>query len=270
MAQHPNTLTSPPPPHGNHILLSYPRKHILLLTFNRPDVLNAISKPLQNDLNTVLNWFEENLIYGWREDKLSQASDDISNLLDSPRGFGSLSRRQSSKPVIAAVNGHALGGGSEIVVNCDIVVASENARFGFPEVHVGAVADQGGIQRLLRSRDIRYHISTWFWGIVPNWKGISAVDAQNIFRFVNDVVPPDRVLPRALEYAEAILNQSPDAIRSTKKALNEAVLHGNIEDAWKSHVVSSESRSVYFGANITEGLNAFNEKRKPKWVNPKL
>ena len=91
-----------------------------------------------------------NSLLRWRQDKATASSDDMSNILDGPGGFGSLSRRRSSKPIIAAVNGHALGGGSEIVVNSDIVVASMKAKFGFPEVHVGVVAASGGIQRLLR------------------------------------------------------------------------------------------------------------------------
>jgi len=284
MTDHPSTLVSPPPHYGQHILLSYPRRHILLLKFNRPDVLNALSKPVMNDLNMVLNWFEKEpdlwvlILTGvgstfcvgadlkwWRQDKATASSDDISNILDGPGGFGSLSRRRSSKPIIAAVNGHALGGGSEIVVNSDIVVASMKAKFGFPEVHVGVVAASGGIQRLLRIAGHQRASEVLLTG-----RDISAVEARDVFRFVNDVVPSDRVLPRALEYAEAILDQSPDSIRSTKKALNEAALHGNIDDAWKSHVISSESRSVYFGENIKEGLDAFNDRRKPKWISPKL
>jgi len=150
-------------------------------------------------------------------------------------------------------------------VNCDIVVASMKAKFGFPEVRVGVVVDSGGIPRLLRIAGHQRASEALLTG-----RHISATEARDVFRFVNDVVPPDRVLPRALEYAETILDQSPDAIRSTKKALNEAATHGNIDDAWNSHVVSSENRSVYFGQNFKEGLNAFSEKRKPKWVNPKL
>jgi len=257
---------------------------VLLLTFNRPDVLNAISIPILNDLNAVLNWFEKEpelwvlVLTGagrtfcvgadlkrWKQDKATGSYEEISRLIDNPGGFASLSHRQSTKPIIAAVNGHAFGGGSEIVVNSDIVVASTMARFGFPEVHVGVVAASGGIQRLLRIAGHQKASEVLLTG-----RDISAVEARDVFRFVNDVVSPDRVLPRALEYAEAILNQSPDSIRSTKKALNEAALHGNIENAWRFHVVSSENRSVYSGENIKEGLDAFNDKRKPKWVNPKL
>jgi len=282
--QPPKTLKSAPPAHGAHLILSYPIAHILLLTFNRPEALNAMTLALRLDLDKVLDWFETEpdlwlvVVTGagrafcagadlklWNTDQTSGSRREINDLLSAKAGFASLSRRRSSKPIIAAVNGHALGGGTELVLNCDLVVASEKAMFGLPEVHVGVVAAAGGIQRVLRIAGHQRASEMLLTG-----KSITAAEAHDRFGFVNQVVPAEEVLPASLKLAQSILEQSPDAIRSTKRALNEATLHGSMEAAWKAHVLSPESRAVYDGVNIREGLKAFGERRKPMWSSPKL
>ncbi|KAF9518783.1 hypothetical protein BS47DRAFT_1337919 [Hydnum rufescens UP504] len=280
----PKTLKTPPPSHGPEVILSYPLPHLLVITLNRPNNMNSMSPSLRADLGVVLDWFdtEPDLwalivtgagrafcagadLKGWRTKQLAGTDTDVVESLLSKHGFAGLSRRQSTKPIIAAANGDAYGGGFEILLNCDLVVANEKARFGLPEAHVGVTVGAGGLERLVRTAGRQRAAE-----LLLTAKSISAADARERFGFVNLVVPADEVLPTAIKLAETIIDNSPDSIRSTKRAMNETMLHGNIEEAYRSHILSPESQAVYVGDNIKEGLNAFANRRRPNWTNPKL
>ncbi|KAF9515630.1 hypothetical protein BS47DRAFT_1341795 [Hydnum rufescens UP504] len=281
----PKTLKTPPPRHEAHLLLSYPRPHILLLTLNRPKELNSLSRALRIDIGHVLDWFETEpdlwilIVTGagrvfcaggdlkpWTEDVMAGTAEGVGRVFKARQGIGSMSRRQSSKPWIAAVNGNgAFGGGAEALLNFDLVVASEKALFGFPEPQIGVVAAASGLERLVRAVGRQLAAELLLTG-----KSISAVEARDRFGFVNLVVPVDEVVPRAITLAESILENSPDAIRSTKRALSDSYLYGNIEEASRAHVISPESLAVFSGDNIKEGLAAYVEGRRPNWSNPKL
>ncbi|KIJ53692.1 hypothetical protein M422DRAFT_154751 [Sphaerobolus stellatus SS14] len=265
------------------VKLSAPAEHVLVITLNRPKSLNAVSPDLAEDLRRVLAWFDDQpdfwvaIVTGegrmfcagadlkaWRITQDRGMSDESEGIATSFHGFGNISRRSvSSKPIIAAVNGGAYGGGVEIVLNCDLVIASEKAQFTLPEVKRGVIAAQGGIPRIAAIAGHQRASEMLLIG-----ETISAPEAYSRFGFVNKVVPHDQVLPTALEWARRINENSPDAVQATKRALILAQQLGNFEHATIAGSYAPEARRAYKGENIKEGLRAFSEKRKPKWKNP--
>ncbi|OCH88745.1 enoyl-CoA hydratase/carnithine racemase [Obba rivulosa] len=279
-----NTQELHPPAHSNEVKISFPREHVMLLTFNRPKALNAMTSTMVSDIKNILDWFEQepylwvviltgegrvfcagaDLINWKQREQSGETKDDQADVAGNPNGFASISRRSSSaKPIIAAVNGGAYGGGTEIVLNCDLVIASEDATFALPEVKVGVVAIQGGIPRLARIAGHQLASEMLLTG-----RNISAKDAATRFGFVNKVVPKSQVLSTALAWAAEINANSPDAVQSTKRALLLSNQHGSVEDTVLTHVWSKESTRAFKSSNIKEGLSAFSERRKPHWLNP--
>jgi len=276
-----STLT--PPAHSDEIKVDFPNKHVLQLTLNRPKSLNAMTPQMSEDMRRLLNWFEEEsslwvvIVTGtgrvfcagadlkaWHTNEQGGTDHTVQEegIIGALHGFGSVSRRECSKPIIAAVNGSCYGGGTEMVLNCDLVIASQDAQFALPEVKRGVVAIQGGIPRLARIAGHQLASEMLLLG-----KPISAVDARNRFGFVNAVVPASEVLSTALLFATQIIENSPDAVQSTKKALLLSHKHPN-EETVATHVKSSESKRAFRSENIKEGLQAFSEKRTPIWKNP--
>ncbi|EAU92510.1 enoyl-CoA hydratase/carnithine racemase [Coprinopsis cinerea okayama7 len=270
-----------PPKTSEQLIVSFPAEHVLLLTFNRPRQLNAMTPQMDEDLRRVLNWFEEEpslwvvIVTGagrlfcagadlkaWNNDQQSGTVDEQERVLNNPYGFGSISRRQSKKPFIAAVNGGAYGGGMEMILNCDYVIAAENAKFALPEVKRGVIAIQGGIPRLTQIAGHQLASELLLLG-----KTISAPEAQGRFGFVNQVVPASELLPAAVAVAKQILENSPDAVQATKRALLLSQEFGH-SVMLPHHVLGPESKATYTGQNIKEGLKAFSEKRAPQWKNP--
>ncbi|CAE7060887.1 unnamed protein product [Rhizoctonia solani] len=272
----PKSLTTPPPSHGPHLIVSYPARHVLQLTLNRPRFLNAMTDDFKADIGRVMNWVV--IITGngrafcagqdlknWKKKQDAGSNRDGEEMAEDVNGFASLSRRRCIKPIIAAVNGIAMGGGVEILLNCDLVVASRDAKLGLPEVKRGVVAFAGGIPRLQRIAGHQFAADMLLTG-----RAITAEEAHTKYRFVTSVVPPSQVLNTAISLAKEIISNSPDAVWSTKKALLDGQAYGNLEEAVVKHNLSEESKRVYQGDNIREGLAAFGEKRKPVWTNPKL
>ncbi|KAF8346096.1 enoyl-CoA hydratase/carnithine racemase [Amanita rubescens] len=278
-----SSLDPPSPPSvSDELRLDFPAEHVLLLTLNRPWALNAMTPTMAHDLGRVLNWFEGEprlwvaVVTGagrlfcagadlkaWNERTQNGGETNEQEHIDATlHGFGSISRRISSKPIVAAVIGGAYGGGMEMLVNCDIIVASSDAKFSFPEVKRGVVAVLGGIPRIARICGHQFASELLLLG-----KTVGADEAQTRFGFVNTVVPADKVLSTAIDLAKEITRNSPDAVQSTKVALLLAQKYG-VEEAFRTHVWSLESKRVYEGDNIKEGLRAFVEKRAPKWTNP--
>ncbi|KAG8793520.1 hypothetical protein FRC12_002480 [Ceratobasidium sp. 428] len=251
---------------------------------NRPKSLNAMTQEMRDDIGRVMDWFEyENSLWviiitgtgrafcagmdlkSWLQNQSSGERGEAEAMAKDTTGFASLARRRCVKPIIAAVNGLAMGGGVEILLNCDLVVASRDAKLALPEVKRGVVAAAGGIPRLQRIAGHQLASELLLTG-----RTITAEEAHTRYRFVTRVVPPSQVLSTAIELANEIVANSPDAVWSTKKALLEGQQYASLEEAVIKHNLSEESKSVYQGDNIREGLLAFNEKRKPKWTNPKL
>ncbi len=241
---------------------------IAIFTINRPEAFNMVNVQIFQELHDRMVEFRDDpelwvgIITGARTRAFS-AGADIKDMLpfarehrDSPEALPSSIMRGLDmwKPLIAAVNGLALGGGLEIVLACDIRIASEKARFGTPEVTLGLIPGWGGTQRLPR-------MLPWCKAAELLLMG-RPVDAQEAYRIglVNKVVPQEQVMPTAKEWAEVICQAGPLAVRAAK----EAMIRGNsmpLEDGLK--LESSLFNRIMDTEDYAEGVAAFNEKRKP-------
>ncbi|KAG8844162.1 hypothetical protein FRB96_003269 [Tulasnella sp. 330] len=279
---------TPPAYSEENILVSFPVDHVLLITLNRKTTMNAMTAGLAGDLSRVMDWVETETsiwaviitgsgrafcagmdLVAWQRDQAAGKNTNISNasisVADGNNGIGGLSQRCSKKPLIAAVNGFAIGGGLEIVLNCDLVISSKDAKFGYPEASRGVTVSSGGLPRLMKTAGHQLAAE-----ILMTGRLISAQEACDRFRFVNAVVPPKDVLPTAVQWAKTITASSPDAIQSNKRGILATLELGGVEEARLNHVKSQETVALFQGENVLEGLKSFTEKRKPIWVNPKL
>jgi enoyl-CoA hydratase/carnithine racemase len=249
------------------------REHLIIVTINRPGVMNALHPPASREMDAVFNEFSEDpeawvaIITGAGGQAFSAGNDlkwqaqhgfqAVLQGVDSLKGgSGGITRRfDCFKPIIAAVNGLALGGGFEVVLSCDIIVAAEHATFGLPEPRVGMMA-RGGVYRL--PRQIPYHLAM---GLLLTGRRISAQEAKAI-GLVNEVVPLEELIPSAERWAAEILECAPLSVRATKEAAFGALnipLEEAIYKVFPGMVTLRESE------DSIEGLRAFTEKRKPKW-----
>lgn len=178
-------------------------------------------------------------------------------------GFGGLSRRVGKKPIIAAVNGACLGGGCEMAINCDLVLAAAGAVFGLPEVQVGVVAMAGALPRLSRTVGRQRAMEMALTG--------RSVGAEEAWRWglVNTVVIGGGVVQEAVQLAKVIVGNSPDSVIVTKAGIEQGWMDGGVEQG-----TDRLARGLYHhmdaGDNMKEGINAFVHKRRPKWVDSKL
>ncbi|KAF7128311.1 hypothetical protein CNMCM5793_002853 [Aspergillus hiratsukae] len=253
-------------------LVSFPTPHTLLLTLNRPEKRNCISLATSAEIQQLWTWFDTQpalhvaIITGTGESfcagaDLKEWNDlnarGITNEMTAP-GLAGLPRRRGPKPIIAAVNGYCLGGGFEMVVNCDIVVASENATFGLPEVQRGIAAVAGSLPRLVRVLGKQRAAEIALTGLT-----FSASQLER-WGLVNRVVEHDRLLATAVEIATAISRNSPDSVRVTMEGLHYGWEMAGVEEA-SSALVDRWYSKLMAGENFHEGVRAFVEKRKPQW-----
>jgi len=178
-------------------------------------------------------------------------------------GAEALSNRRGKKPVIAAVNGMALGGGCENVLNCDIVLASSTATFGCVEVQRGLAAYSGALPRLIRIVGLQRASEFALTG-----KVISAQKAME-WGIVNAVVPPGELMTEALKWAQEIAAISPDSVICTRAMLREGWRTADVVEATNTSNAGVWAE-LQRGKNMQEGLRAFQEKRKPVWGKPRL
>lgn len=182
----------------------------------------------------------------------------------SGEGFGALSRRQGLKPIIAAVNGICFGGGCEMIINCDLVVALKTALFALPEVKVGVVAAAGALPRVIRSIGRPRAMEMALTG-----RHVPAEEAER-WGLVNKVVEggEKEVVDAAVEYAKMIAGNSPDAVIVSREGIQRGWELG-AEEATK-FVLDEWMPRLQKGENMKEGVRAFVEKRKPNWKGSKL
>jgi len=243
---------------------------IAIITMDRPEALNALNSKVLSDLNEIIFQVEKDesvsavIITG--EGKAFVAGADIREMLGKnpieAREFTQLGQavfrkiENITKPVIAAVNGIALGGGCELALACDIIIASENAKLGFPEVGLGIHPGFGGTQRLPRLVGRARAKEMIFTADI-----LDAKEAEKI-GLVNKVVSPDNLLEEARYMANKIAGQAPFAVRLAKSAINK----GTDMDLDTGLAYEVESVSMAFSTKDSkEGLKAFTEKRKPKF-----
>ncbi|HUC83006.1 MAG TPA: enoyl-CoA hydratase-related protein [Flavisolibacter sp.] len=246
-------------------LLTSLDKGIFTITINRPDKLNALNKDVMNDLNNVVDEVESNpeikaVILTGSGQKGFVAGADISEFqgLSNEEGKALAKKGQDiffriencSKPFVAAVNGFALGGGCELAMACHFRIASENAKFGQPEVNLGLIPGYGGTQRLVqligKGRAMELLMAA------------TMIDAQTALHFglVNYVVPQEELLNKTKAVLETIITKAPLAIAACIKAANAAYSQNGYAVELEGFGKSFETE------DMKEGTTAFLEKRK--------
>lgn len=251
------------------------RDRLLLVTINRPERRNALHPTASHELQQVWDEYQRDdelwvAVLTGAGDKAFCAGADLKEAALGEQmhpehrarqhtGFGGLPEREGlGKPVIAAMNGVALGGGFELALACDIIVAAEHARMGLPEPLVGRFAGSGGIHRLPRMIP-----SKVAWHMMLTGQPISAPRALEL-GLVSEVVPGEQVLPRALAIAEQILACAPLCIRATMQA--KELLHLPVVQAMRVGRELPATRAALNSEDRLEGARAFAEKRKPRWT----
>jgi len=252
--------------------LTYEKKeNIGLLTINRPEKMNAISQELTAELSLFLDEIENDdelrvIVITGAGDKAFMAGADINELVDRDARLGRRVSRERQEifsrienlhvPVIAAVNGYALGAGLELALACSIRICSEKAQFGAPEVKLGIIPGDGGTQRLPRlvgqGRAMEMIITGDF------------IDAQEAYRIglVNKVFPPEKLKEEAMELAKKIASRPPLAVRYAKEAVNRS----QEGDSASGFALESYLHALSCTTeDKKEGVSAFLEKRKGKF-----
>ena len=244
------------------------RDRIAIITLNRPEARNAVSQQLAEDLESAIDRLEadEALWIGilcgngpafCAGADLKAIASGEARLTTKRGGFAGLVRRIRTKPLIAAVEGPAVAGGTEIVLSCDLVVASTTARFGLPEVKRSLVANAGGLFRLPRALPVNVAMEMALTG--------DDLDAEAAHRhgLVNRLVQPGHALATAVELAEAVNANAPLAVRASRRVVLAARL---LEDDEAFEVAANATREVFRTEDFREGPRAFVEKRPPIWT----
>ncbi|KAK8091213.1 hypothetical protein PG994_000718 [Apiospora phragmitis] len=297
----PAGLASPPPPVPD-TLVSFPAPHVLLVTLNRPKQLNCIPRPQHFALERLWDWYDAEptlrcaVITGtgrafcagadlkeWnaintRTTTTGQSAAEPATgnspsgapsqaAITAPHargGFGGMSNRGGAKPILAAANGICFGGGMEMAINCDMVIASASARFALPEVTIGVIALAGALPRLGRSVG-RQRASE----MALSGKSYTAAEMRE-WGLVNEVVFEGAdVVAKALEWAAKIAGNSPDAVIVSREGLKLG-WEGVGPEMGTDMLIKGWYGRIESGKNMIEGVRSFNEKRKPVWKDSKL
>ena len=242
-------------------------ENIAIITFNRPEAMNALNNQTRAEFGQAIedvamdDAIKVLILTG--SGKAFVAGSDIKEFNETtPFAAHNIKRlgemvEKLEKPVIAAVNGFCLGGGNEIAMGCDIIIASEKAKFGQTEINIGIIPGGGGTQRLPRLIGVCRAKELIYTGDI-----IRAEEADRL-GLVNRVVPMDELMPAAKELAKKIAAKSAAALKLAKTAINR-VMQTNLESGLKyEYELYSLSLSL---EDKLEGVNAFLEKRAPKFV----
>ncbi|MCP4006920.1 MAG: enoyl-CoA hydratase [bacterium] len=245
--------------------------NLTLVTINRPKVMNSLHPAANNELEQVFDDFSNDpeqwiAILTGAGDRAFSAGNDLKytaagkgNISQPKTGFGGLtSRFDCVKPVIAAVNGVAMGGGFEIALACDLIIASDNAIFALPEPRVGLAALAGGLQRLPRQIGVKRAM-----GMILTGRRVSAAEGLDL-GFVNEVVPQADLMNAARAWADQILECAPLSIRASKQTVMQSLDRSDLVEALQNGQYSAIGDMVR-SADFKEGPRAFAEKRKPEW-----
>ena len=235
---------------------------------NRPKALNALNRELMAELLTALNQFDTDPAIGAMivtgNERAFAAGADIKQMaeatsvtmLDNPFIDYWDRLRRLNKPVIAAISGFALGGGCELAMACDMIIASETAQFGQPEINIGVIPGAGGTQRMTRAVGKALAME-----IVLNGRFLTAPEAAH-YGLVNHVYPVEVYLDEAIKLANQIANRAPVAVRLGKEAVNVA------DEMFLQAGLAHERRLFYMlfaTEDQKEGMDAFINKRPANW-----
>jgi enoyl-CoA hydratase/carnithine racemase len=242
---------------------------VLTVPLSRPELLNALHPPSHAELDRIWNEFEADpelwvaIVTGAGERAFCAGNDlkfqaSGGRIEMPPSGFAGLTARYDMvKPVIAAVNGVAMGGGFEIALACDLIIASERAVFALPEPRVGLAALAGGIHRLPRQIGLKHAM-----GMLLTGRRVAAEEGLRL-GFVNEVVPHGELAAAARRWADLICECAPLSVRASKQAalrgLDAATLREAVDTRYEELVAMVKSE------DFLEGPRAFAQKRKPAW-----
>ncbi|MGA7681996.1 MAG: enoyl-CoA hydratase [Pseudolabrys sp.] len=241
-----------------------------IIRLNRPRALNALNKALIDELTQAIETFDADekigcmLITG--NDKAFAAGADIKEMADKPFIDAYLGdfvsnwnvAARARKPIVAAVAGFALGGGCELAMQCDIVIAADTAKFGQPEIKLGVIPGIGGTQRLAHAVGKAKAMD-----LILTGRMMDAAEAEKS-GLVARLVSPEKLMEEAMKVAETIANMSLPSVLAAKEAVNRAFEGGLSEGmAFERRIF----HSLFATADQKEGMKAFIEKRTPKWKN---
>ena len=245
---------------------------ITIVTLNRPEVMNALHPPMHFELDEVFNSFAADpeqwvAVVTGAGDRAFSAGYDLKHQASGggqmgvpPSGFaGLISRFDLNKPLIAAVNGVAMGGGFEIALACDIIVAADSAIFALPEPRVGLAALAGGMHRLPRTIGLKRAM-----GMILTARRVPAAEGQEL-GFVNAVVPAADLMNEARRWAQMICECSPMSIRASKEAVMRGLDEPTLESAIRGQGKYPAIAALFSSEDFKEGPLAFSQKRAPQW-----
>jgi enoyl-CoA hydratase/carnithine racemase len=244
---------------------------LTVVTITRPEVMNSLHPPANHELAEIFDGFATDpeqwvAIITGAGDKAFSAGNDLKyqasgGAMSVPAsGFAGLTNRWDlNKPVIAAVNGMAMGGGFEIALACDLIIAAENAVFALPEPRVGLAALAGGLHRLPRMIGQKHAM-----GMILTGRRVTAAEGLAL-GFVNAVAPTGQAVETAKEWAAQILECSPMSIRASKEAVRKGLEHASVQEAYSAQMQGEAVRAMFKSADFIEGPMAFAQKRKPAW-----
>lgn len=273
-----------PPPEVPDVLVTFPVEHVLLVTFNRPKQLNSLPTTHHAPLDALFRWYDSEpslrcaVVTGngrgfcagadlkqWNEAHNSNAGENTARADKwTNSGFGGLSNRTGKKPVIAAVNGLCLGGGMEIAVNCDMIVAASSAQFGLPEVKIGVVAIAGALPRVVRTLGRQRSAE-----MVLTGRTFSAEEMER-WGIVNKIVPEGQdLLKEAIDLASTVAGNSPDAVIVSREGMRMG-WDGLAPELAVNLLERGMYGSMDGADNMKEGVRSFVERRKAVWKDSKL
>ncbi|WP_240612130.1 enoyl-CoA hydratase-related protein [Brevundimonas vesicularis] len=248
---------------------------LTIVTINRPAAMNALDPDTNAELAEIFDAFAADpaqwvAIITGAGDRAFSSGNDLKETarrmgrgepLETPTtGFAGLTARfDLNKPVIAAVNGVAMGGGFEVALACDLIIASETAAFALPEPKVGLAALAGGLLRLPQQIGLKKAM-----GMILTGRRVSAAEGLAL-GFVNEVVPADDLMATARRWANEIIAVSPMSIRASKEIVRKGAAAASVQDAYAAQTDYPAVRALFRSADVREGPLAFAQKRPPRW-----
>jgi crotonobetainyl-CoA hydratase len=244
---------------------------VLVVTINRPERMNALHPPANAELARIFDDFAADpdlwvAILTGAGARAFCAGNDLrwqaeGNAVTVPSsGFAGLtSRWDLDKPVIAAVNGVAMGGGFEIALACDIILAAESASFALPEPRVGLAALAGGLHRLPRTIGVKRAM-----GMILTGRHVPAVEGKAL-GFVHEVVADADLMTAARALAAQICELSPMSIRASKQVVSRSLDTASLREAYEGQMAHTAVQALWRSEDLKEGPLAFAQKRKPEW-----